>query len=176
MQLSIVKEDPNRCKLNSIELPFARPRAYQSELILNFLKRWESTLFHLATGGGKSIIMAYLVKFASEVMNLRVVIIIHGIQLIEQFSEHLQRFQIDFGVIQGKSKLANSGAKVQICSIDTLTRRKLKPDADLLIIDEIHRLMSDNCVDLYKSYDCPKAGFTATPYLGCFSRVPNRFP
>ena len=165
MSLSIVRDDPNREKLKSIELPFARPRPYQAELILNFIRRWESTLFHLATGGGKSIIMAYLVKFASEILGLKVVIIIHGIQLIDQFANHLDRFEIDFGVIQGMNSRFNPDAKVQLCSVDTLIRRKEKPEADLVLMDEIHRIMSEKCVALYKSYDCPKAGFTATPYL-----------
>ena len=163
--MQLVKEDPNRDMLKSIELSFAKPRPYQTELILNFLRHWNSTLIHLATGGGKSIIMAYLVKFVAEVLGLRVMIVIHGIQLIEQFAEHLQRFEIKFGVIQAKHKLTNRKAKVQLCSIDTLVRRKHKPKADLIIMDEIHRIMSENCVELYKSYDCPKAGFTATPYL-----------
>ncbi|NRA43511.1 MAG: DEAD/DEAH box helicase [Oligoflexales bacterium] len=163
--MQLVRQDPNRDKLRAIELPFAKPRPYQTELILNFLRQWNSTLIHLATGGGKSIIMAYLVKFVAEVLGLRVMIVIHGIQLIEQFAEHLQRFDIKFGVIQAKHKLTNRKAKVQLCSIDTLVRRKHKPKADLIIMDEIHRIMSDNCVELYNSYDCPKAGFTATPYL-----------
>ena len=93
LQLKVVADDPNRERLKSIELPFVKLRDYQTELVLNFLKLWVSTLIHLATGGGKSIIMAYIVKFVAEVLGLRVMIVIHGIQLIEQFAEHLQRFE-----------------------------------------------------------------------------------
>ena len=152
-------------QLKSIELPFAKPRPYQTGIILNFLRSWESTLVHLATGGGKSIVMAYLVKYAAEILDLRVVIIIPGLQIIDQFTAHLQRFGIKFGVIQGKNKLFNPLAKVQLCSIDTLIVRNARPKAELMIMDEIHQIMSDKCVGLYKSYDCPKVAFSATPYL-----------
>ncbi len=55
--------------------------------------------------------------------------------------------------------------RIKICSIDTLRARRLRPDADLIVIDEAHLATSDSYVEFLKDY--PEAFLlpvTATPF------------
>ena len=55
--------------------------------------------------------------------------------------------------------------KVQVCSIDTLLARGIKPKADLMIIDEAHLFGPDSkASDLINEYGCFVLAVTATPY------------
>lgn len=152
-------------RLKNIEMPHAPLRDYQRKTIEELIETDESTIVHAATGSGKSIIMAYLVKYYAEQLNRKVVILIYGIQLIDQFARHLDKFGIDFGVQQGDHPRKKPEAPVQLCSIDTLNRRKDTPKADLVIVDEVHRMMGRSAVKAYDKLEARRIGFSATPYL-----------
>ena len=66
----------------------------------------------------------------------RVIAIAHRRELIYQLAERLTLHGVtDIGIIMAGEKPSN--AAVQVCSIQTLIRRKL-PEAQLILVDEVH--------------------------------------
>lgn len=121
-------------------------------------------LLHLATGGGKTVVFCKLLKLVQEKGN-RAVMVVHGRQLVAQASERLHREGVEHGVIMGNHWNKNAKAQIQICSIDTLYRRKDLPDFNLLVIDECHMATSDGYRWLLEqSKEKFVLGVTATPY------------
>lgn len=122
-------------------------------------------LLWLATGGGKTTVFAHIMG-ATVARGKRPIMVVRGVQLIEQASKRLFREGIDHGVMQADHWNRNPKAPVQVCSIDTLFRRKIAPPADLVVIDEAHMAGSQGYLWLVEQY--PNAFFlpvTATPFL-----------
>ncbi len=91
--------------------------------------------------------------------------VVRGIHLIEQASKRLDREGVPHGVMQANHWRNFPSEPIQVCSIDTLYRRKLVPKADLIVIDEAHYATSDGFIWLRDQY--PEAFFlpvTATPW------------
>lgn len=120
-------------------------------------------VLQIPTGGGKTLIAASIIEAALAKGN-RVIFCVNAIELVDQtvrafISEGIHAV----GVIQAAHEMTNRAMPVQVCSIQTLSRRKI-PDADLVIIDEAH--------NFYKFYDkwmtlwdaVPFIGLTATPW------------
>ena len=88
------------------------------------------------------------------------------ISLITQTIESFQRDGItNIGVMQGQHELTDADQPVQICSVQTLARRKIPP-ASLVIVDEAHVVY-----DLYGKWfghedwkSVPFIGLSATPW------------
>ena len=146
-------------------------RDYQIEAIENirtqFKKGKRKILLVAPTGSGKTVIASEIMKRAEE-NGKKTLFVAHRRELIMQCSRKLNDFGVNHGVIMaGKSPF--EFANVQVASIQTFTRRKdrddfTKPDADLLILDEAHRSVSNSFQDLVNEY--PNAftiGLTATP-------------
>lgn len=86
--------------------------------------------------------------------------------MVDQASKRLDREGIDHGVLMAGHWRVRPRANIQLCSIDTLHRRKELPRADLVVIDEAHHATSAGYHWLASSY--PDAFFlpvTATPYV-----------
>ena len=114
------------------------------------------------TGAGKTIVAAAIVQSAIE-RGSRVLFIAHRKELIDQASAKLDQFGIDHGVVMASHWRRRPHARVQVASIQTLTRRQF-PEADLIIIDEAHLSLAKSYLDVIESL--PKAvvlGLTATP-------------
>ncbi len=60
------------------------------------------------------------------------------IKLVDQTLQAFDVHGIDLGVLQGIHERHNPQAPVQIASIQTLSRRKIKPTAKIYIYDECH--------------------------------------
>jgi len=92
----------------------------------------------------------------------------HRRELVMQCSRKLSDFGLNHGVIMA-DKSPNTIADIQVASIQTFVSRKdrddfIKPNADILILDEAHRSVSGQFTELLKVY--PNAfiiGLTATP-------------
>lgn len=90
------------------------------------------------TGFGKTVLIGAICQSALS-KNKRVNICVPSISLIDQLVESLTFDNIDnIGVIQGQHEKTNPHAPIQVCSIQSLMRRKI-PAADLVLIDEAHR-------------------------------------
>ena len=119
-------------------------------------------LVYAATGWGKTVLAAYIVKGALEKGN-RVYFVAPYIALINQTAKSLMAQGLPQpGIMQSDHPWYNPDLRFQICSVQTLSRRTV-PEADLYIIDECD-LLYTYVKDLIKNTDKPVIGLTATPY------------
>jgi DNA repair protein RadD len=118
------------------------------------------------TGMGKTVIAAAIVENARN-KGKRVLFTVPAIALVDQtleafYSQHI----LDVGVIQASHPMTDWSQPVQVASIQTLMRREVMPEADVIIIDEVHRWFS-----LYEKLlldrelaHVPMIGLSATPW------------
>ena len=129
-----------------------------------------------ATGTGKSVCMADIVAAALDKPKVlpdgtkrqqRVAVTVPYIQLIDQMLEHLWAAGIrEVGVYQSLHPLYNPNARVQLCSVDTLSSRKLRLEADVLLIDEAH-IRKQWLIEWIKARKAARqltVGWSATPF------------
>jgi DNA repair protein RadD len=118
----------------------------------------------LATGGGKTMCAADIVRSARTHFDARVLFIAHRLELIDQAVKQLARFGVtSVGVMRADDERTNPAAPVQVATIQTLSRRN-PPKADIVFIDECHRAAANSYRRVIATY--PEAtiiGLTATP-------------
>lgn len=128
-----------------------------------------------ATGAGKTILSAAIIKAAQEKGN-KVIFTAPAISLIDQTVSKLYDAEIyDVGVIQADHPLTDFSKPVQVASVQTLMRRKI-PAADLVIIDEAH-LCFEFIYKWMQSEDwrsVPFIGLSATPWARAMG-APDRW-
>ena len=109
------------------------------------------------TGFGKTLTAAHIIQRALD-KGKRVAFTVPSINLIDQTIAAFEAEGIHcLGVLQGAHPRTDREAPVQICSVQTLTRRK-RLDVDLVLVDEAHGLYRDV---LRWMQDCP-----SLPFLG----------
>ena len=140
-------------------------RPHQIEVIdaLNEgFKTHQRQILCAVTGFGKTeCAMAIMQTAAAE--GKKVAMVLDRIVLVEQTSIRLSKYSIPHGVMQSGHWRYRPFEPIQICSIQTLARRKF-PDIDLLIIDEAH-VAYKSTVDFMKANPHIKVvGLTATPF------------
>jgi superfamily II DNA or RNA helicase len=147
-----------------------RLRDYQAQGKNDIFNAWienDILMFVLATGGGKTVTFVEVIKellFAGK----KIMLIAHREELILQAWNTLGKANIYAGIIMSGYP-ENFTLPVQVCSIQTIARRKnlvkLFP-ADALIIDEGHHAQSDNTYGgIVATYSSAKVlAVTATPY------------
>lgn len=163
LQNFYILQNLNHQKIMAIEL-----RPYQAALVAstrqNFLDGKRAQLLVLPTGGGKTICFSYMAGSA-KAKGLRVWILAHRVELIEQISRTLRAFGVRHGVI-APGFLGDHREQVQVASVFTLARRldRYEPP-DLIIVDEAHHAISKSTWGSVIKAN-PKAkllGVTATP-------------
>lgn len=124
------------------------------------------------TGAGKTVIAAEIVR-AALAKGKRVVFVVNALSLVEQtvnkfWAEGIQAI----GVIQARHEMTDSRQPVQVCSVQTLSRRCL-PQADLVIIDEAHNIhkIYAKWMALPEWQAIPFIGLSATPYAKGLGRL-----
>ncbi len=145
-------------------------RPYQSDginEIKNYFSRGEKkVLLQLPTGAGKTLCFSYILKGVFE-KGKNAILVVRGRALVDQASQRLFREGVDHGVVMAGHWNYRPTAPIQVCSIDTLYRRRLhKLPADLIVIDEAHMATSSAFKWLIGFY--PEAFFlsvTATPFV-----------
>lgn len=143
-------------------------RAYQEEGIAEIKKHFsqgvKKVLLWLATGGGKTFVFCRITKL-SVANNKSVIILVRGRKLVDQASKRLFREGVSHGVHMASHWNYRPKSPVQVCSIDTMIARGLRPKADIIIIDEAHLATSDGFVEFLKDYpDAYIIAVTATPW------------
>jgi len=94
-------------------------------------------MLQLPTAAGKTFIAAEVIKSALA-KGSRVIFCVPAISLIDQSIEAFRNAGITgIGVVQGDHEGLDRSQPVQVCSIQTLAKRKI-PDAELVIVDEAH--------------------------------------
>jgi len=150
--------------MNEIKL-----RDYQrngaNELFLK-LKTNKNVLFQLATGGGKTFVFSFFVKYWLSVNEGNVTILVHRKELLDQTISSLGKLGIKAEGITKENKKPKFTDRVFVSMVQTLSRR-LKKDENyisntkLLIVDECHRNDFNNVFPYFE--DAQRIGFSATP-------------
>lgn len=120
------------------------------------------------TGAGKTHVSSEIAR-CCWVKGKRILFIAHRRRLIEQKAERLDMFGVPYGIIMDGYPSKRT-LPVQVASRDTLLSRCVRnewselPPADLVIVDEAHNWMSDECQKLLARYaNAIVLGLTATP-------------
>jgi superfamily II DNA or RNA helicase len=142
-------------------------RNYQQDLINKVFAAWAEgsrrVMAQLSTGGGKTIIFAHIARSFLE-QGEGALVVAHRQELIIQAKEKLEAIaSLECGVIKAGYP-AEYHKDIQVASIQSLNRRKIRPDIGLLILDESHHASSKSYADLIEYYpDAYILGVTATP-------------
>lgn len=118
------------------------------------------------TGSGKTKMAADLIAGAQRKGN-RLAFVVSHLSLIDQTVEALYKEGIaEVGVVQADHQLTDWSQPVQVCSIQTIRRRKAYPDAKAVVIDEVHVLHETHKQWLKDPAwaDVPFIGLSATPW------------
>lgn len=118
----------------------------------------------MATGAGKTATFCKMAKDAVS-KGKKVIIVVRGRKLVDQASQRLFREQVPHGILMAQSWNYRPTLPVQVCSIDTLIARGLRPPADLIILDEAHLATSEGYKQFLSNYDTFIVAVTATPYV-----------
>lgn len=125
----------------------------------------------LPTGAGKTHIASYMIRQAVA-KGKRCLFICDRIELIDQTSARFLTDGIPHGVIQANHPLYRPDLPVQICSIQTLARRRIEK-FDLAIIDEAHTLHKAHIKLMTANPDGFVVGLSATPFTKGLGKIFN---
>ena len=118
-----------------------RPHQQQAfeELRRSLLEGKTRPLLQMPTGAGKTLLAAHVIRGALG-KGKRVAFIVPALSLIDQTVAAFENEGISaIGVMQGIHERTDHTQPVQVCSIQTLARRR-KPEVDLVLVDEAHVL------------------------------------
>ncbi len=149
-------------------------RPYQQEAVDNtlayFRKKRQPAVIVLPTGAGKSLVIAELAKVAKG----RVLVLAHVKELVEQNHAKYESYELKAGIFSAGLNRKDNTNKVIFGSIQSVARAEdsFFEDFSLLIIDECHRVNSENDTqysDVIKKLkrgneQLCTLGLTATPY------------
>lgn len=142
-------------------------RGYQKKSIgevRQHMRRGVKGILHTApTGSGKTVVAAYMIGTSAQ-RGYAAWFVVHRRELVKQTMEAFHDAGIRYGVCAAGFD-SNPNNPVQICSIQTLTRRFHKiHKPSLIVFDESHHLAAASWRTIYDAF--PKAfhvGLTATP-------------
>lgn len=144
---------PNHAQINGL-----------TELRQNW-RKYRTFMVSSPTGSGKTGLAAFITDgFINN--NMRVLFIAPYTVLIEQTMDRFIQYGIDknlISLIWQNHKLYNPNKPIQIASADTLIRRELPEDVDLIIIDEAH-LKRKKLLTYIKETKARVIGLSGTPF------------
>lgn len=121
----------------------------------------KNVLIVAPTGSGKTVIGSHLIEEAVN-KGRRANFAVDRVSLIQQTSETFDRYGIDHGIVQADHWRFRPSLPVQLCSQQTVARRRW-PDSHLDLIDEAHTV-----TETVKKRIAPRervtVGLTATPF------------
>lgn len=151
-------------------------RSYQNDNKEQIYKSWNdyrAVMLQMPTGTGKTrlfvSILKDLHKYAAESKKqIRVLILVHRVELIDQISEELGvRYGLAHGFIHSKDRERRK-FPFQIASVQTLNRRLdnwKDYGFDFIIVDEAHHVLAESYRKIINTFpDAKILGVTATPY------------
>jgi superfamily II DNA or RNA helicase len=142
-------------------------REHQIEVIdalrEGFRQGHRSQLLYAPTGFGKTEVAIYLMKATAEKYK-RAAMVLDRIVLVDQTSMRLTKYGIDHGVFQADHWKFDRSHRLQVCSAQTIEKRKDFPAIDLLIVDECHIARAQTSAFIKNNPDVRVIGLTATPF------------
>lgn len=159
----------------NIEDPSLRP--YQQKAKKEIFEAWDkvdNVMFQMPTGTGKTRLFTSIIRDINEYSirikeAVKILIVAHRTELIDQIDESLNKYSVPHNVIAG-GRQKNFKYPVNVASIQTLTHpsnlldaKKLK--VQFIIIDEAHHALASTYKKLWEMYPgSKKLGVTATPW------------
>ncbi len=113
------------------------------------------------TGSGKTRVATYIIGETARNLK-RANFVVDRINLVDQTAEVFDQFGINFGVHQASHWKYRPWERVQLCSAQTLARRKW-PEAEICLVDEAHTLY-DTVKTMMDKRERITIGLTATPF------------
>jgi DNA repair protein RadD len=105
-----------------------------------------------------------LTSLSARAKDKRVAFVVPALSLIDQTVAAFEAEGIaDIGVMQGIHERTDGRMPVQVCSVQTIARRK-RPKVDLLIVDEAHQLHREIFRWMKDCPTIPFIGLSATPW------------
>ncbi len=151
-------------------------RDYQIENKRKIYEAWQhnrSVMLQMPTGTGKTRLFVSIARDLFDYgvkrkIAIKVLILAHRKELIEQISEHVGRkYNMAHGIIMSQN-LEQKKFPMQIGSVPTMTRRLARwedKNFDVIIIDEAHHVKAMSYKKIIDMYPQAKIlGVTATPY------------
>lgn len=128
-----------------------------------FAQGHRAQILYAPTGAGKTE-MAIALLDATKKKSNRAAMILDRIVLCNQTSIRLDKYKIAHGVMQSGHWRYRPYENIQVCSAQTLERRKDMPDLKLLIVDEAHQTRQQTIDFIKNNPDVKVIGLTATPF------------
>lgn len=113
------------------------------------------------TGGGKTVLASALMEMVQSKGN-RASFVVDRLSLIQQTSDTFDRYGLDHGVVQGGHLRWAPELPIQLCSVQTLGRRRW-PDTSVDVFDEAHVLHTTHKKRMEQKSSIV-IGLTATPF------------
>ena len=141
-------------------------RPHQKKAVAMLRAEWKDKRTHMIygpVGMGKTALAAYITKSFSD-RGMKVLFVAPYTILIEQTMERFAEYGLPrAGIIWRDHPDYFPSASIQIASADTLARRDMPTDIDLIIVDEAH-IRRRFLLDLIETSDIPVIGLSGTPF------------
>jgi superfamily II DNA or RNA helicase len=143
-------------------------REYQERGIIGVslkLREYDKVVFQLATGGGKTVVMAALCNLILKKGAGPVMILVHRQELMDQTIKTIFKWYdiMAFPIVSGKR--VQLGHQIYVGMVETVARlpKERLPKVKYLMMDEVHL---GNFKKIHEKFEGVKMiGFTATPLL-----------
>jgi len=150
-------------------------REYQQNAIQalrgSFATGKKRPILQAVTGAGKTMMAVDVIKSALE-KGRRVFFVVDRITLIDQTSKVFDKHNLDHGIIQADHWRNCEWKKLQLCSVQTLSRRDVIAKPDLIIVDECHAVYQSFVKLLEEKYaEIPVIGLSATPWTKGLGKI-----
>ena len=142
-------------------------RGYQADAIENlrgFIRRGKRRLLLCAgTGAGKTLTAAHLLQEADRKGSYSL-FVVDRVALVDQTSAVFDEYGMRHGIVQGAKERWSPYENIQVCSAQTLARRRLPRDPSLIVVDEAHCQYKTTLDYMARHPTVVKIGLTATPF------------
>ena len=135
-----------------------------SDATVTAIRAGRNPLVTMATATGKTYTFVDVVRRVLK-KNQRALVVTHRLEIIEQIAASVERLGMSVDVEQGKRR-ARRSSSVVVSSVQTMSKTKSRWPRDafaVMIIDEAHHSVAKSYKGIVERFDCPVAGFTATP-------------
>lgn len=150
---------------------------YQTQSKKEIFAAWDShdaIMFQMPTGTGKTRLFTSVIR---DIMRwgdetgerIKIIVVAHRKELIDQIDASLKRYEISHGIVAG-GRSRDLQQRVLVASIQTLAQSSQKQkyidlEANFVIIDEAHHSIAPSYQRLWEFYPNAKfLGVTATPW------------
>ncbi len=142
-------------------------RPHQSEVVEKLRDGFRSghrcQLLYAPTGFGKTEVAMSIMREVARGYK-KAAMVLDRIVLVDQTSLRMSKYGIDHGVMMSGHWRYRPHERIQVCSAQTLERRKKDLDIDLLMIDECHVQRASTIKLIKENPNIKVIGLTATPF------------